>query len=138
GAPTGATATPSSGDVFFSGTRAASGSTSLMFRASAGVRSWTVTSPTAFNVGASDRLTQYLLVNSCNPPREVLFIWSDGTSEVRYSYGEDVIDTTIAHQRIGPLPAGGAWTRLNVLAASAGAAGRAMRTVIFTLYDGEV
>ena len=134
--PSGATATPSSAQVAFTTSRFASGSASLQFGAASVPRSWTMTATNAFNVGANDQLTHYMLVNPCNPPREVLFIWSDGTNEYRYSYGEDVIDTTTPHTRVGPLPAAGAWTRQTVLASTVGAAGKGMRSLTIKVADG--
>jgi len=137
-APSGSTANGSVASVAFVTTRAASGTSSLNFGAATGVRNWTMTTSTTFNVGASDQLIDYMLVNPCNPPREVLFIWSDGASEYRYSYGEELIDNTIAHKRLGPMPAGGTWTRQSVLASFLGAASKSMRSLIVKVYDGEL
>jgi len=137
-APSGSTANGSVASVAFVTTRAASGTSSLNFGAATGVRNWTMTTSTTFNVGASDQLIDYMLVNPCNPPREVLFIWSDGASEYRYSYGEELIDNTIAHKRLGPMPAGGTWTRQSVLASFLGAASKSMRSLIIKVYDGEL
>jgi hypothetical protein len=137
-APSGATANGSVASVAFVTARAASGTSSLNFGAASGVRNWTMTTPTTFSVGASDQLIDYILVNPCNPPREVLFIWSDGATEYRYSYGEELIDNTIAHKRIGPMPAGGTWTRQSVLASFLGAASKSMRSLIIKVYDGEL
>jgi F5/8 type C domain len=52
-------------------------------------------------------------------------------------WGDDVIEATIPHKRIGTMPAGGAWTRLEVLAAAIGASGRSMRGLSIKLFDGQ-
>ena len=89
------------------------------------------------NMIAGNQLVVYALINPCKPPRQILMAWSDGTSEYRASWGEDLIETMTAHTRIGVVPTGGSWVRLETLASSIGAAGKAIRGLTIKMYDGE-
>jgi Bacterial Ig-like domain/F5/8 type C domain len=133
--PAGATA--GSIGAAFSTAFAVSGTQSLEFAAATGPRQWSFSNAAALTVGSNDRLIAYALIDPCNPPREIVVAWSDGTSEYRATWGDDVIEATIPHKRIGTMPAGGAWTRLEVLAAAIGASGRSMRGLSIKLFDGQ-
>jgi hypothetical protein len=123
----------------FTSTYSASGSQSLMFPAAAGLRTWSFSGATATITPASnDLLVLYALVNPCNPPREILAAWSDGSSEYRASWGESLIEVTTPHTRVDTMPAGGSWVRLTVRAAEIGAAGHTLRGLALKVYDGEV
>ncbi|HYI12032.1 MAG TPA: carboxypeptidase regulatory-like domain-containing protein [Thermoanaerobaculia bacterium] len=109
--PAGATST---GAGTFTAAQAASGTQSVAL-AGTGATQWTV-STISFTVAPADNLVLYALVNPCNPPREILVTWNDGTTDYRASWGEDLVDATLAHTRISSMPDGGAWVRLEVLA----------------------
>jgi hypothetical protein len=142
--PNGATA---SGVGSWVSAQSASGTQSILIPATAGAHQFAFVNVNAtFTVGLNDRLVAYALINPCNPPREILFDWSDGTNEYRASWGEDVIEATIAHTRISTLPGGGVWTRLEVLASQVTATTNSQITatskqfkgLTIKVYDGEV
>ncbi|HYK00775.1 MAG TPA: Ig-like domain-containing protein [Thermoanaerobaculia bacterium] len=109
--PANATAT---GDGVFTAAQAGSGTQSVSLTAT-GPAGWTV-SGMSFSVLPADNLVLYALVNPCDPPREILAAWSDGVTTYRASWGEDLVDATLAHTRVSSMPAGGVWVRLEVLA----------------------
>ena len=84
-------------------------------------------------------LFTYILINPCDPPREVMLQWNDGTWEHRAYWGEDLIsggtNGTNSRRRMGDLPQAGAWVRLEVPASQLGLEGRTIEGMAFTLYD---
>ena len=86
-------------------------------------------------------LFTYILINPCDPPREVMLQWNDGTWEHRAYWGEDLIsggtNGTNSRRRMGDLPQAGAWVRLEVPASQVGLEGRTIEGMAFTLYDGQ-
>jgi hypothetical protein len=90
-----------------------------------------------------EKLVCYVLVNPCNPPREVMLQWlgPEGTFEHRAFWGENLIGwgTTGTGSRLGmgALPQAGAWVRLEVPTSSVGLSGATINGVAFTLYDGQ-
>ncbi|HEX6642367.1 MAG TPA: discoidin domain-containing protein, partial [Thermoanaerobaculia bacterium] len=106
--PANATAT---GDGAFTTAQSASGTQSIAL-----AHQWSV-SGLSFSVAPADNLVFYALVDPCNPPRELLVTWNDGSTNYSASWGEDRIDATLAHERISSMPAAGVWVRLEVLAA---------------------
>jgi Bacterial Ig-like domain/F5/8 type C domain len=88
-------------------------------------------------VASGDNVFVHALVNPCNPPRQILVIWNDGTSDYRASWGENVVDTTIDATTYGPMIAGGSWIRLDALASQIGAAGKTIKNVTIKTYGGE-
>ena len=107
-----------SGDAAFDNTQVASGTLALHFAASTTTRTWSFTGATAMNVASSDNLVLHALVNPCNPPRQIVAVWSDGTNEVRASWGENRITASTAIYA-GAIPGGAIWTRLEIPAGSA-------------------
>ena len=106
-----------SGDASFDDTQTATGSMALHFAASTAIRSWTFSGAPALTVTPADRLVLYALVNPCNPPRQLLVQWSDGTTQYRASWGENRIgDRDLATVNAGSVPLGGEWQRLEVVA----------------------
>ena len=133
--PVGAT---ESGTGSFTSTYSASGTNSVQIPSGSGLRHWSFSGATpTLPVGASDYLVTYALINPCDPPRQILLAWNDGVSEYRASWGDDLIENTVAHKRISSMPPGGQWARLEVLAASIGAAGKTMTGLSVKTYDGE-
>jgi hypothetical protein len=123
----------------FTSAQFASGSQSLNIPLTAGAHQAVISGATTpLAAGANDILVAYALVNPCNPPRQILFDWTDGTSDFRASWGEDLIDATTGRFRAGALPVAGQWVRLEVRAADIGAAGKSLRGLTIKVYDGEV
>jgi len=98
----------------FTSAQAASGTQSVAI-SGASATQWTV-SAMSFSVVAADNLVLYVLVNPCNPPREIHVTWNDGTTDYRATWGEDLIDAMLARTRVSSVPAAGQWIRLEVLA----------------------
>ena len=111
-----------SGDAGFDDTQVASGALALHVSPpmTSDVRIWSVSNATPMTIASDDELVIYALVNPCNPPRQILMSWSDGTSEYRASWGESRIEPLIPHEHVGSIPGKGAWARLNVVASSLG------------------
>lgn len=75
-----------------------------------------------------------------NPPQTIMLQWNDGTWDHRAYWGENRmewgVDGQASRRRLGPLPAPGVWTRLEVPAALVGLEGREVRGMAFTLFGG--
>jgi hypothetical protein len=116
-------ATPS-GNGIIDTTQAGSGSSAIhLSGAAAAERTFAFTTTTPFNIGPDDRLVLYALINPCDPPSQLLVGWKSGPTQYRASWGQSRIEAATAHTIAGPLPRGGEWVRLEVLAKSLGVAG---------------
>jgi subtilisin family serine protease len=93
-------------------------------------------------VQAGDTLFVYVYVDPSNPPREIMVSWSNGSWEHRAYWGENLINYgangTAGRRYMGPVPAGGAWVRLEVPASSVGLEGTTVTGMSFSLYGGRV
>ncbi len=79
---------------------------------------------TVLTPSRSDLLFTYAMVDPCDPPRQIIVHWYDGTWHAVY-WGDNVVSTSIIgpnRWRVGPLPEPGKWTRLEVPAADLGLA----------------
>jgi Bacterial Ig-like domain/F5/8 type C domain len=124
------------GDAVFDATQAGSGTKSLHFTAANGVRTWSMSGAAPLNVTPDDELVFHLLVNPCNPPREVLVTWSDGTSNWSASWGENRIDPSVPRFHVLPSIAG--WARLEATAAALGiTANKAVNKLTISVDGGE-
>ncbi|HUP60265.1 MAG TPA: carboxypeptidase regulatory-like domain-containing protein [Thermoanaerobaculia bacterium] len=108
------------GSAAFDATQAASGTQALHFDAASGARSWSVTGAAPLAVTPDDKLVVHVLVNPCNPARELWITLSDGTTSLDAMWGESLIDPRGKPVRIGPMPRGGEWVRLEVPASILG------------------
>ncbi|HVR40567.1 MAG TPA: discoidin domain-containing protein, partial [Thermoanaerobaculia bacterium] len=117
-APSGST---TSGEGAFTSAQAASGTQSIGF-AGTGARHWKVDNYLQ-NIASNENVVLHALVNPCNPPRQILLTLYQGTTEWRASWGQSRIEPTSAHVRIGPVPRGGEWIRLETLASTLGITG---------------
>jgi hypothetical protein len=94
-------------------------------------------SATPFFVASGEKLVTYVLLDACNPPKEVMFQWFDGSSwEHRAYWGPDLLQWGV-RQSIGPLPALGQWVRLEVPADTVGLGGRYISGMAFSLFGGK-
>lgn len=109
-----------SGSASFDATQSASGAQSLHFTSASGTRTWSFTNAAPLTVSTTDRVELYALVNPCDPPREILVTWSDGTNPYRVAWGESRISATLSQLYAGSVPRDGQWTRLDVLASALG------------------
>lgn len=69
------------------------------------------------NVAPGDLLFAWVLLDPCNPPRELLLQFHDGANwDHRAYFGEDLLaaGTHATRRRIAPLPRAGEWVRLEI------------------------
>ena len=90
----------------------------------------------------NDKLVCYVLLSTCDTPREVMLQWHDFSGwEHRAYWGQNVIpwgtDGTQSRYYMGALPQAGQWTRLEVPASLVGLSGRPIDGMAFTLSDGQ-
>jgi hypothetical protein len=96
-----------------------------------------------FTLQAGDVLVTYVLVDPCNPPREILFEWNNGDWEHRAYWGDDLIpwgnDQLGAppHFRMGAVPEGGQWVRLEIPAWVVGLEGSTIVGASYNLWGGQ-
>jgi hypothetical protein len=129
-----------SGDAVIDSTQSASGTSSIHFSgASAGTRTFGMTTTTTMTVNPSDNLVVYALVNPCNPPKQIMLQWKVGSTEYRATWGENRVDPVATPAlTIGSLPSSGGWTRLEVLAKSIGiGAAVNVSDLLIRVVDGE-
>ncbi|MFP5246263.1 MAG: discoidin domain-containing protein, partial [Thermoanaerobaculia bacterium] len=129
--PAGATAT---GDGTWTNTQKASGTQSILLTG-AGAHAYSV-SGISMTPAWTDNLVAYVLVDPCNPPKQLLVTWTSGTTTVRASWGESRISTQ-THVRMGAVPEGGTWVRLETLARPVGLADQTITSVSVQTYDGQ-
>lgn len=92
---------------------------------------------TPMNVGADDTLTVYAMLDPCDPPREIMLSWYDGSWNHRAYWGEDIWQHAGRHS-MGALPAPGEWVRLEVPASLVGVAGKTVTGLRFHVHSGKV
>jgi hypothetical protein len=121
----------------------ASGSQSHTEPSSAGMHQhYFYSAPQPLVVAAGDKVFCYVLLDSCDPPQEVMLQWLDpvGGWEHRAYWGADAIPWgapgTVAHAPRGALPAVGQWMRLEVPAEAVGLVGASVNGMAFTLSGG--
>jgi hypothetical protein len=134
-APAGAA---TAGEAAFDTTQSALGSMALHFAppTTTQLRTFSITGAAPLAVTPINELVLYALVNPCNPPRQVLVTWSDGTTQWRASFGESRIDPTLAQTYAGALPRGGEWTRLALNARTLGITSNKNVTALTISVDG--
>jgi hypothetical protein len=105
--------------------------------------SFTGSTTAAMRVYSGDSLFEWIYLNSANPPSEVLVAWYDGSSwEHRAYWGANSIsygtNKTTGRYYAGPLPAAGAWAKLQIPASAVGLEGAAVSGMDLSLYNGGV
>ena len=97
---------------------------------------------TPFPIAANDQVVTYVLLNSCDPPDEIMLEWQAGADgEHRAYWGANVIaagtSDTPGRIAMGALPPLGQWVRLTTSAESLGLAGRKLTGMSFKTYGGQ-
>jgi trimeric autotransporter adhesin len=99
-----------------------------------------VTPAAMLQVGASDKLVVYALVDPCDPPQEIFIRWNDGSWEHGAFWGADLIDLntpgTQGRVNMGALPTAGQWTRLEVPSAALDLSGSLVGAMEFLTFSG--
>jgi hypothetical protein len=143
--PPGAVPAPAGGATTawtWSEAQSASGTRSHVEPLRSGLHQHYFTSATPVAVALGDLHYAYVLLDPCNPPRQVMLQWHDGAGwEHRAYWGENLINSgtngTASRYAAGPLPATGEWVRLEVPAAMVGLEGAKISGAAFTLFDGQ-
>jgi RHS repeat-associated protein len=96
---------------------------------------------TGLSVGTGDKMVVYVLLNSCEPPSEIMLQWNvAGSWEHRAYWGPKLINCGgeyWACHSMGALPATGQWVRLEVPASQVALEGTTVSGITFTLYNGQ-
>ena len=96
---------------------------------------------TTITPGVGDSLVAYILPSSCDPPREIMMEWYDGSWEHRAFWGEDLIPLgtagTASRHYMGAIPTPGLWTRVFVPASSVGLENHTLTGLSLRLYNGK-
>lgn len=92
-------------------------------------------------IGAGDVLFAHVYLDPARPPKEIMLQWHSSSWQHRAYWGDNLIawgaDNTGERLRMGPLPAGGKWVRLEVPAEKVGLkAGALVNGLAFTLHGG--
>ena len=144
--PAGATQTPPSGTVFawsWPTTQFASGSNSHTDGVHIGAHEHYFNGATTMLTPANgDVLFAYVLIDPCNPVREIALHWSDGSNwEHRAFWGDDLLGAgasgTAGRYRMGALPPAGQWVRLEIPASLIGVEGVNLKAASFVAFDGQ-
>lgn len=118
-------------------TQSASGTSAIHFTAASGARGAGFSGASALTVAPSDRIVFHVLANPCNPPRQILLTWT-GSTTLRTSLGESLVNATTANTILGSIPTSGEWTRVEVLARTLGITSTASLTGLsIDVHDGE-
>jgi hypothetical protein len=143
--PTGAVGQGDGGDTWnwtSSNPSPASGTVANQSATAAGLHQHYFDSATAtMSVNPGESLFAYVYLDPANVPSQLMLQWNDGSWEHRAYWGANQItygvDGTVGRRYMGPLPAAGQWTRLEVPAGQVGLEGRTVKGLAFTLYDGK-
>ena len=89
-----------------------------------------------------DYLVTWVRISPCDPPREIMLEWYDGTWEHRAFWGEDLIQAgtlgTPSRISVGQMPPlGNLWQPLRVPASAVGLENRTITGMSFRMWDGK-
>src|SRR5262249_10278797 len=90
-------------------------------------------------LNATDRLVAYVLINPCDPPREImlqLLAPAKNGWDNRAYWGEDLMDTSAPRINLGSLPVAGQWGQLEGAASSLPLWGEEDKGISFPLHWG--
>jgi RHS repeat-associated protein len=118
-----------------------SGTQSHTVQPGPGTRYWYFyNSPVTINATPpNDLLVAYVLIDPCNPPRQIMIQWNDGNWNHRAYWGDNLIGCGaegVACRRMGDLPPAGQWIRLEVPATRVDLSGRTIHGTSVAVYDG--
>ena len=102
---------------------------------------WFENATQALTTQSGDNLFVYALVDPCDPPREIMVGWHDGTWEHRAYWGEDIMNVGTPPNgrfRLGDVPPAGQWVRLEIPTGVTGLAGRTITGIAFDVFGGQV
>jgi len=93
------------------------------------------------SVAAGETIVQYVLLDPCETPRELMLAFSvDGSWEHRAYWGEDLIEMgtpgTPGRLYMGALPPAGSWARLEIPASLIGISDQSLAGMAFLMFDG--
>jgi hypothetical protein len=88
-------------------------------------------------VNTGERLFAYVFIDPNNVPSELMLQWNDGSVWYNAYWGADNI-TSVNRTFVGPLPASGAWVRLEVPASVLGLEGKTLSGMAFNAFGGRV
>ncbi|MDQ6800958.1 MAG: RHS domain-containing protein, partial [Acidobacteriota bacterium] len=94
---------------------------------------------TPMTPAAGDKLFIYVMVDPCEPPKEILVRWSPISSAFRGArWGDDLLAYGSASDRVysGRVPQGGSWVRLEVPASAMNAVGVNLTGLAVSVYGG--
>jgi RHS repeat-associated protein len=102
---------------------------------------WGGSHPT-LTINQGETLMAYVLIDSCDVPREIMFEWLSGNTAYRTYWGENLMnygtDGTSSRKRIGDIPASNAWVRLEIPAAEMGMEGVTINAFAVLVRNGNV
>lgn len=96
-------------------------------------------------VSPSENLVAYVMLDPCNPPREVVLQWLDtsGSWEHRAFWGQELVSSVTqvtpgspSYKPMGVLPQIGSWVRLEVPASYVGIGARNVMGMAYSIFDG--
>ncbi|MDQ6802320.1 MAG: RHS domain-containing protein, partial [Acidobacteriota bacterium] len=94
---------------------------------------------TPMTPAAGDKLFVYVMVDPCEPPKEILVRWSPISSAFRGArWGDDLLAYGTGSDRVysGRVPQGGSWVRLEVPASAMNAVGVNLTGLAVSVYGG--
>ncbi|HYC87626.1 MAG TPA: RHS repeat-associated core domain-containing protein [Thermoanaerobaculia bacterium] len=103
-----------------------------------GAGHWFYGATSQITTGPNDSLFVYAYIDPCNPPREIMLGWHDGSWDHRAYWGEDLFSYSAARVRIGDVPQAGGWVKLSVPASTVQLSGRTIDGMAFDVYGGRV
>ncbi|MER9203435.1 neuraminidase-like domain-containing protein [Mesorhizobium sp. M0933] len=99
-----------------------------------------VADPNRLKVAADDFLYAEIFLDPANPPQMLMLQFFDGSWSHRAYWGESKFDwgveATASRRYMGPMPAAGAWVKLEVPARYVGLRGTNLTGMAFTLFGG--
>ncbi|HEX8408778.1 MAG TPA: discoidin domain-containing protein [Thermoanaerobaculia bacterium] len=90
--------------------------------------------------GNGDVLFAYVFLDPCNPPRQLMLEWYDGTWEHKAYWGDNLVPTNLigpTRTRMGPMPETGKWVRLEVPVGAVNLKNNSVNGMAFAVYDGQ-
>jgi hypothetical protein len=93
------------------------------------------------SVGMNDVLFAWVYLDPASTPSQLMLQWNNGDWEHRAYWGANRIgfgtDGTASRRYMGPLPAAGKWSLLQVPASQVGLGGATLNGMAFTVFDGK-